>query len=121
MKLGLLEYSLRLPFSKQPRLRVPVGVGITVGEPLTRNKALATLLPPLALSPILLILAARTEGALQSLLAVASFSNTIGCSGDLTLFLLLLRTGRGAVVRDEGQALVIYGSCPPAPFTRALR
>jgi hypothetical protein len=121
MKLDLLVWSLRLSFPRQLQLRVPVGVGITVKEPLTRNKLLASLLPPLALSPILLLLAAHAEGVLQGLLAVASFSNTIGCSGDLTLFLLLLRTGKDAVMRDEGQALAIYGSCPPAPFTRALR
>ncbi len=121
MRLELLEYPLRLSFPRRLQLRVPIGVGINIGEPLTRNKALATLLPPLALSPILLLLAAHAEGVLRSLLVTASLSNTLGCSGDLTLFLLLLRTSRDAVIRDEGQALAIYGDCPPAPFTRALR
>ncbi len=121
MKIDLFEYPMQLSSPKQIRLRIPLGVGITIGEPITRNKNLATLLSPLALSPALLLLAPHMDGLLRGVLVNASHFNILSCSGDLTLFLLLLSTNRDAIIRDEGQALAVYGKCPPALFTRLLR
>jgi len=121
MKLDLFEYPIQLRFPKQIRLRIPLGVGITIGETVTRNKNLATLLSPLALSPALLLLTPHMDGLLRGVFVNASLFNILSCSGDLTLTLLLLSTSRDATIRDEGPALAVYGNCPPALFTRLLR
>jgi hypothetical protein len=121
MKLDLFEYPMQLSFPKQIRLRIPLGVGITIGEPVTRNKNLATLLSPLAISPALLLLAPHMDGLLRGVLVNVSLFNILSCSGDVTLTLLLLSTSRDTIIRDEGQDLAVYGNCPPALFTRLLR
>jgi len=121
MKLDLFEYPMQISSPKQIRLRIPLGVGITIGEPITRNKNLATLLSPLALSPALLLLAPHMDGLLRGALVNAGLFNILSCSGDLTLTLLLLSTNRDAIIRDEGQALAVYGNCPPTLFVKLLR
>ncbi|MEZ0345645.1 MAG: DUF3267 domain-containing protein, partial [Infirmifilum sp.] len=90
---------------------LPIGLYVRIEKPLPAWKWMLIALSPLLLS-VYFLWSAMSGGWAGAVMWLAYIINTMGCSGDIVLTILVVSSGMKSLVADRGNALEIQDSNP---------